>query len=141
LVASLRPSNPTLAGADMLLGDLLPVIGITRVTRHPMLWAFVLWAAAHMLANGDVATLLLSGAILLTAANGMLSIDRKKRLRLGAAYADFEAKTSILPFAAVIEGRNEFKMREIGWATVAGALLLFAGTYWLHGWLGMPIML
>lgn len=141
LVTSLRPSNPTLAGADMLLGELLPDIGITRVTRHPMLWAFTLWAVAHMLANGDVATLCLSGAILLTAVNGMFSIDRKKRRRLGAAYAAFEAKTSIVPFVAILQGRNQFRAREIGWASLAIALFLFACTFWLHGRLGMPIVL
>lgn len=141
MLASLRPTNPTLAGADMLLGDLLPTVGITRVTRHPMLWAFVLWAIAHMLANGDVATLLLSGTILLTAVNGMFSIDRKKRQKLGAAYVEFEARTSILPFAAILRGSNELRLREIGGATALGALLLYGCVYWLHGWLGAPIVL
>ncbi len=141
LVAGLRPSNPTLAGADMLLGDLLPVVGITRVTRHPGLWVFALWAVAHMIANGDVATLLLASAILLTALNGMVSIDRKKRRQLGAAYAEFERKTSIIPFAAILQGRNELHWREIGWLTLVIAVLLYIGTYWLHGRLGHPIVL
>jgi uncharacterized membrane protein len=140
-VAGLRPSNPTLAGADLLLGELLPDIGITRVTRHPMLWAFVLWAVAHMLANGDVATLLLAGSVLLTALNGMVSIDRKKRRKLGEAYAAFERRTSIVPFAAILQGRNEFRFREIGWLTLAAGLLLYAATFWLHGQLGVPIAL
>lgn len=139
-VAALRPSNPTLAGTDLLLGDLLPDIGITRVTRHPMLWAFVLWALAHMLANGDLATLLLAGAVLLTALNGMVSIDRKKRRKLGEAYLAFERKTSIVPFAAILQGRNEFRAREIGWATLILGLLLYAGVFWLHGQLGRPIV-
>src|SRR5688572_831067 len=78
LATGLRASNPTLAGADLLLRDRLPVTGITRVTRHPGLWAFVLWAVAHMIANGDLATLLLCAAIAVTALNGMWSIDRKK---------------------------------------------------------------
>src|SRR5688572_27013657 len=86
LAAGLRPSNPTLAGTDLLLRDRLPITGITRVTRHPGLWAFLLWAVAHMIANGDLATQLLCAAIGLTALNGMWSIDRKKRRKLGAAY-------------------------------------------------------
>ena len=139
LVAGLRPSNPTLAGADQLLGGLLPDVGITRVTRHPGLWVFTLWAAAHMIANGDVATLLLASAILLTALNGMVSIDRKKRHKLGAAYAEFERKTSIIPFVAILQGRNELRWREIGWTTLILSVLLYIGTYWLHGQLGHPI--
>jgi uncharacterized membrane protein len=139
-VAGLRPSNPTLAGADQLLGGLLPDTGITRVTRHPMLWAFVLWALAHMLANGDAATLLLAGSVLLTALNGMRSIDRKNRCKLGEAYVVFERKTSIIPFAAILQGRNEFRFREVGWPVLAVALLLYAGVFWLHGQLGAPIV-
>lgn len=139
LAAGIRPSNPTLAGADLLLGDLLPTVGITRVTRHPGLWAFTLWAIAHMIANGDTATLLLAGSILLTAVNGMVSIDRKKRRKLGAAYLEFERKTSVIPFAAIAQGRNEFRPREIGWHTLVLAVVLYAGTWWLHGWLGAPI--
>lgn len=141
LVASLRTSNPTMAGADMLLGDMLPDIGITRITRHPMLWAFALWAVAHMIANGDVATLLLAGAVLLTALNGMASIDRKKRRKLGEAYAAFARKTSIIPFAAILQGRNELRWKEIGWLPFVGGLLLYAAAYWLHGAFGAPIPL
>lgn len=140
LVAGLRPSNPTLAGADLLLGDQLPIVGITRVTRHPGLWVFALWAVAHLIANGDVATLLLASAILLTALNGMISIDRKKRHKLGAAYAEFERKTSIVPFAAILQGRNQFRWGEIGWTTLILSALLYIGTYWLHGQLGHPIV-
>jgi uncharacterized membrane protein len=140
LVAGLRPSNPTLAGADMLLGDLLPVVGITRVTRHPGLWVFTLWAVAHMIANGDVATQLLAGSILLTAINGMVSIDRKKRRKLGTVYADFESRTSIVPFAAILQRRNALRWREIGWMTLVLTLLFYIGAYWLHARLGVPVV-
>jgi uncharacterized membrane protein len=140
-VAGLRPSNPTLAGADMLLDGLLPDVGITRVTRHPLLWVFVMWAVAHMIANGDVATLLLAGSVLLTALNGMLSIDRKNRRKLGDAYAAFERRTSIIPFAAILQGRNQFRWREIGWTSLVPGLLLYAGVVWLHGRMGHPILL
>ncbi|MGH8454705.1 MAG: NnrU family protein, partial [Nevskiales bacterium] len=140
-VAGLRPGNPTLAGADQLLGGLLPAIGITRVTRHPLLWVFVLWAVAHMIANGDVATLLLAGSVLLTALNGMVSIDRKNRRKLGDAYIAFERKTSIIPFVAILQGRNDLRWREIGWMTLILGLLLYAGVFWLHGRFGVPIAL
>jgi uncharacterized membrane protein len=35
---------------------------IKRFTRHPMLWGVTLWSAAHLLANGDLASILLFGA-------------------------------------------------------------------------------
>ena len=35
---------------------------LKRVTRHPMLWGVTVWAAVHLLANGDLAGLILFGS-------------------------------------------------------------------------------
>lgn len=35
---------------------------VRRYTRHPMLWGVALWSLAHLLANGDFASLLLFGS-------------------------------------------------------------------------------
>jgi uncharacterized membrane protein len=35
---------------------------LKRVMRHPFLWGVALWAIAHLLTNGDMASLLLFGA-------------------------------------------------------------------------------
>ena len=141
LVGSLRPGNPTSAGADMKprKGEELPVKGITKVTRHPMLWAFTLWAASHMIANGDAATLVLAGSILVTAVNGMVSIDRKRANKLGDVWQRFIGKTSILPFAAVQAGRVKLSASDIGWVNVLGAAALYAVFLWGHAALfGVP---
>lgn len=139
LVGSLRPGNPTMAGPDMVLKGELPVTGFTRITRHPMLWAFSLWAAAHMIANGDVATWLLAGAILITALNGMVSIDRKRRAVFGEAWTRFETRTSILPFAAASSGRVPLRLSDIGWLNILVAALLYGVLLALHGrFFGVP---
>lgn len=36
---------------------------IKRVTPHPMMWGFFLWSAAHLLANGDLASIILFGSL------------------------------------------------------------------------------
>jgi uncharacterized membrane protein len=41
--------------------------GMQKVTRHPMLWAVFLWAAAHLIANGDTASVMLFGAMIVFA--------------------------------------------------------------------------
>ncbi len=46
----------------LLAAAYLPT-NIKRVTRHPMLWGITLWAAAHILANGDLASLVLFGGL------------------------------------------------------------------------------
>lgn len=139
LVGSLRTTNPTLAGPDMVLKGELPVTGFVKITRHPMLWAFSLWAVSHMIANGDVATWLLAGAILVTALNGMVSIDRKRAAVFGEAWQRFAEKTSIFPFAAAAAGKVRLTFADIGWLNILGAAALYAIFLWLHATLfGVP---
>ncbi len=71
--------------------------GIVRLTRHPMLWSFTLWAAVHIVGSGDEASLLFFGAFLVTAAAGMPSIDAKLAARDPAAWQRLAATTSITP--------------------------------------------
>lgn len=48
---------------------------IKRFTRHPMLWGTVLWATAHLFANGDLRSLLLFGSFLVWALFEMWSLN------------------------------------------------------------------
>ena len=57
---------------------------IKRITAHPMLWGVALWALLHLLANGDLAGLLLFGSFGLYAIYAM----RSQTLR-GARPAQF----------------------------------------------------
>jgi len=134
LAYSLGPSNPTQVGAERM-GSALPVAGITRITRHPMLWAFALWALAHLTVNGHWAGVLLFGAILVTALNGMVSIDRKRAAQLGPAWDDFARRTSRLPFAAVLAGRGQLVIGELALWRLGLGIALFVAALWLHGFL------
>jgi len=50
---------------------------IKRFIRHPMLWGVTLWASAHLLANGDLASLLLFGSFGSYALFDMWSANRR----------------------------------------------------------------
>ncbi len=50
---------------------------IKRYTRHPMLWGVTLWAVAHLLANGDLASVLLFGTFLVYSLADMASANRR----------------------------------------------------------------
>ncbi|MBO6946753.1 MAG: NnrU family protein [Rhodospirillales bacterium] len=50
---------------------------IKRLTPHPMLWGVVLWAAVHLLNNGDVESLLLFGGFLAYSLLAMISANRR----------------------------------------------------------------
>ena len=135
-VVGIGPMNPTETNAPRMIASKLPVYGITRITRHPRLCGVSLWAIAHLLVNGHLAALLMFGALLVTALNGMVSIDRKRRRTFAALWDEFEAQTSRLPFAAILSGRTRFALAEFHVWQVALAVALFSSVLWLHGIVG-----
>lgn len=52
----------TLPAFILLSAAYLPS-NIKRFTRHPMLWAVSLWSLAHLLTNGDLASVVLFGSL------------------------------------------------------------------------------
>ena len=60
----------------LVAGAYLPS-NLKRYTRHPMLWGVTLWAALHLLANGDSASLLLFGGLGVYALCAMWSLNRR----------------------------------------------------------------
>jgi uncharacterized membrane protein len=130
-VASVSDRNPTMIGGDAAQ----PTRGIQRITRHPMLWSFALWAAVHIIGNGDSAAIVFFGAFLVTALAGMPSIDAKLARRDPATWQALSAATSIVPFAAIVEGRNRFVPRELGWQVALISIAAWALVLRLHPWL------
>ncbi|HXJ09515.1 MAG TPA: NnrU family protein [Burkholderiales bacterium] len=122
--------NPTLVGADKLLKSEEPARGMIRVTRHPIMWGFMLWAAAHILARGDMKALIFFGTFLLVAGIGTLAMDARKRAN--PDWARFAAVTSHIPFAAIVQGRNRIVWREIGWLRPLIGLAAFFAVLSFH---------
>lgn len=71
--------------------------GVFHVTRHPMMWAMALWAATHILLSPTPRQLALAGAVGVLALLGAHLQDRKKEVLMGAAWSEWEAKTSYWP--------------------------------------------
>jgi uncharacterized membrane protein len=135
--AGLFTPGPTLAGYEKrALAQAEPARGVLRITRHPFLWGVTLWAAAHLLVNGERFAVMLFGALGLMVVFGARSIDRKGRARDPVAWARFEDVTSNVPFAAIVQGRNRLALGEIGWRAAAGlavAVLVALGHERLFG--------
>ena len=109
-VASVATPNPTAVAGKL---DERGPRGIQRITRHPMLWSFAGWAALHLLAKGNLSGVLFFGAFLVTSLVGMPSIDKKLAARDPAMWARLAPSTSVLPFLAILVGRNKLVLEEI----------------------------
>jgi uncharacterized membrane protein len=88
---------------------------ITRAIRHPQLTAVKTWAVAHLLVNGDLASVILFGGLLAWAVVEVILINR----------ADPRGP---LPEPAPMG-------KEIG--AVVGAAVVTGAIGWVHNWLGV----
>ena len=110
---------------------------IVTITRHPVLWGFLLWALGHIPPNGDSRSVILFGGFALFSAGAMLMFERRSRRNLGKDWSMLSQKTSVIPLGAVLTGRGrlEFDLAMgaalagstivVGWLLFGGHLLLF----------------
>ena len=137
-------STPSPAGAsgESQLTREVKVRGVTRITRHPFLWGTALWALVHFVVNGDFASSLAFGSLLVLAVGGTASIDAKRRRAYGERWEQFAQQTSNVPFAAIVAGRTQLgaALREIGIVRPLVAIAVFAALFFLHGrFFGAPL--
>ena len=93
--------------ALIFLAGSSPLFSLKRYHRHPMLLGIFLFGAAHLVANGDRASVYLFGTFGVYALVAMWLGDRKQKMADPEAYATLAARTSLIPFLAVLQGRAE----------------------------------
>jgi uncharacterized membrane protein len=135
LACGVLARNPTLAGQAGALKHPEAARGILRITRHPVMWAILLWAGSHLLAIGSLQAVILFGGLFLLAAAGTTLQDARKAKQLGDDWQRFAARTSNIPFVAIAQGRNVLSWREIGGRNPAIGLALFGILLYFHAWL------
>ena len=131
-VAGFSTPNPAAAGQQGLLSETEPARGILRITRHPALCGFALWALLHLLANGDRAGVLTFLSVLVLSIGGMLHIDSRRQQNGGTAWQAFSDRTSRVPFAAIVRGRNSLRLTELGLVRPLIALVLYGAILAFH---------
>ncbi len=97
---------------------------IKRALKHPMLAAVKVWALAHLLANGDLGSMLLFGLFLAWAVAARIAAKRRD-----------EAVPHGAPMAEPAGGRNDLL------AVGLGTAVYLAFVFWLHPLLiGVPVL-
>ena len=99
--------------------------GIVRWTRHPLLVALALWAAAHIVPNGDLAHVILFGSFAGFAALGGRLIDRRKKREMGTDWHRLRRAVATAPRVAPCVSLA------VALRALAG-LALYAALLWLH---------
>lgn len=112
--------NPTAVGQESQVRTVGQGTGLVRITRHPFQWSVVLWSVAHIIANGDVASLVFFGSLGTLSLAGSHLIDVKKARTIGADWGTFAAATSNIPFRAIVQGRNRLVLSELALPLIVG---------------------
>ncbi len=109
--------------------------GIIRITRHPQMVGQIIWCVAHTLWIGTTFTLITSIGLVAHHLFAVWHGDRRLYARYGEAFEKVKQRTSTIPFAAIIDGRQSIEGKEFlrpAYLGVAGFVLLF---WWLHPFL------
>ncbi len=132
VVAAFTTRNVTAVGGEAQATAPDPAPGIMRVTRHPFLVGAALWALSHLAVNGDAASVILFGGILVLSVGGIAHIDLRRRATLGSGWGPVALTTSAVPFAALLSGRTRPDWAGIGLWRVAVALALYLALLRFH---------
>lgn len=109
--------------------------GIIRITRHPQMVGQIIWCIAHTLWLGTTFTIVTSIGLIAHHLFAVWHGDRRLLQRYGKAFEEVKARTSIIPFRAILDGRQTIKWQEYlrpAYLGIAAFVMLF---WWGHPWL------
>ncbi|GIL82018.1 hypothetical protein Vretimale_1530 [Volvox reticuliferus] len=81
--------------------------GIMRITRHPQMVGQAIWCAAHTIWIGSSFMVVTSACLMAHHLFGCWHGDRRLKAKYGDAFEAVKARTSVVPFAAILDGRQK----------------------------------
>ncbi|GAB0488919.1 hypothetical protein MMPV_000132 [Pyropia vietnamensis] len=105
--------------------------GVMRITRHPQLWGQVLWCVAHGAWLGSSMVVVASAGLIAHHLLGAWHGDTRLRAAYGDEWDAYARRTSLVPFVALVDGRQrvgaaEWAREWAGWAYVGVAAFVWA---------------
>ncbi|MCP9840594.1 hypothetical protein KBY93_08075 [Synechococcus sp. J7-Johnson] len=111
--------------------------GIIRISRHPQAVGQVLWCATHLLWIGSSFMLVTCAGLIGHHLFAVWHGDRRLRARFGEAFEELRASTSVIPFRAVLDGRQQLVWAEFLRPAQLGIAIAIGLIWWSHRFLGL----
>ncbi len=111
--------------------------GIIRISRHPQAVGQILWCATHLLWIGSSFMLVTCLGLIGHHLFGVWNGDRRLRLRFGEGFEELRASTSVIPFRAVIDGRQTLVLAEFLRPAQLGIGITIGVFWWAHRFIGV----
>jgi uncharacterized membrane protein len=106
--------------------------GIIRISRHPQMVGQVIWCFAHLLWLGTSFMLVTCAGLVAHHLFAVWNGDRRWLAKHGAAFAEAKARTSVVPFVAIVQGRQELVLGEFLKPAYVGVAAFIGLFWWLH---------
>ncbi len=113
--------------------------GIMRVTRHPQAIGQIIWCIAHSLWIGTSFTLVTSFGLICHHLFAIWHGDKRLEFKFGEEFYKFRESTSVIPFLAIIEGRQVFKFREYFKLSQLGILIAIIVIWTSHKYINIAV--
>ena len=113
--------------------------GIMRVTRHPQAIGQIIWCIAHSLWIGTSFTLVTSFGLICHHLFAIWHGDKRLEFKFGEDFYKFRESTSVIPFLAIIEGRQVFKFREYFKLSQLGILIAIIIIWTSHKYINIAV--
>ena len=113
--------------------------GIMRVTRHPQAIGQIIWCIAHSLWIGTSFTLVTSFGLICHHLFAIWHGDKRLEYKFGEDFYKFRESTSVIPFLAIIEGRQVFKLREYFKLSQLGILIAIIVIWTSHKYINIAV--
>ncbi|MEX1324394.1 MAG: NnrU family protein [Synechococcaceae cyanobacterium] len=111
--------------------------GIIRISRHPQAVGQILWCATHLLWIGSSFMVATSIGLIAHHLFAVWNGDRRLRNRFGEAFEELRASTSVLPFRAVLDGRQQLVAGEFLRPAQLGIAIAISLFWWAHRFIGV----
>lgn len=109
--------------------------GIIRITRHPQMVGQVIWCIAHTLWIGTSFTLVTSLGLIAHHLFAVWHGDRRWFARYGDAFTAVKERTSVIPFLALLQGKQSIKWLEFAKPAYLGVTAFILLLWYVHPWL------
>ena len=106
--------------------------GIIRISRHPQAVGQILWCMTHALWIGSSFMLVTCAGLIAHHLFAVWHGDRRLRARFGDAFEDLRSSTSVVPFLAVLDGRQTLVWQEFLRPAQLGIAVAVAVFWWAH---------
>ena len=113
--------------------------GIMRITRHPQAFGQIIWWLAHTLWIGTSFTFITSIGLILHHLFAIWHGDKRLEIKFGKEFYKYKESTSIIPFVAIFDGRQQIKLKEFFKLSQIGILIAIAIIWWSHKYINIAV--